>query len=61
MEQDEIGWQNFVEGKITQSWGMLQLLHYQEQQPKRTMDMWTAGLVTQLLELTHGMWLTILE
>jgi hypothetical protein len=56
-EQDEIGWQNFVEGKITRSWGMLQLLHYQELHSKHTMDMWTAGLVTQLLELTHGMWL----
>jgi hypothetical protein len=57
MEQDEIGWQNFVEGKITQSWGMLQIQHYQEQHSKRTMDKWTSGLVTQLLELTHGMWL----
>jgi hypothetical protein len=57
-EQDEIGWQNFVEGKITQSWGMLQLQHYQqEQHSKRTVDKWTSGLVTQLLELTHGMWL----
>jgi hypothetical protein len=36
---------------------MLQLLHYQEQHSKHTMDMWIAGLVTQLLELTHGMWL----
>jgi hypothetical protein len=55
-EQDEIGWQNFVEGKITRSWGMLQL-HYQEKHSKRTVDKWTSGLVTQLLELTHGMWL----
>jgi hypothetical protein len=57
MEQDEIGWQNFVEGKITRSWGMLQIQHYQEQHSKRTVDKWTSGLVTQLLELTHGMWL----
>jgi hypothetical protein len=56
-EQDEIGWQNFVEGKIMQSWGMLQLQHYQEQQSKHTVDKWTSGLVTQLLELTHRMWL----
>jgi hypothetical protein len=57
MEQDEIGWQNFMEGKITRSWGMLQIQLYQEQHSKRTMDKWTSGLVTQLLELTHGMWL----
>jgi hypothetical protein len=56
-EQDEIGWQNFVEGKISRSWGILQLQHYQDQHSKRTVDKWTSGLVTQLLELTHGMWI----
>jgi hypothetical protein len=35
-EQDKIGWQNFVEGKITRSWGMLQLQHYQEQMDIQT-------------------------
>jgi hypothetical protein len=57
VEQDEIGWQNFAEGKISRSWGSLQLQHYQEQHSRRTVDKWTSGLVTQLLELTHGMWL----
>jgi hypothetical protein len=57
VEQDAIGWQNFVEGKITRSWGMLQLQCYQEQCSKRTVDKWTSRLVTQLLELTHRMWL----
>jgi hypothetical protein len=55
-EQDEIGWQNFVKGKISQSWGNLQLIHYQEQHSKRMVDNWMSGLVIQLLELTHGMW-----
>jgi hypothetical protein len=57
VEQDEIGWQNFVEGKISWSWGMLQLQHYQEQHSKQTVDKWMSGLVTQLLELTHRMWI----
>jgi hypothetical protein len=52
-----MGGKIFAEGKIMQSWGMLQLQHYQEQHSKRTVDKWTSGLVTQLLELTHGMWL----
>jgi hypothetical protein len=56
-EQDEIGWQNFVEGKISRSWGILQLQHYQDQHSKRTVNKWTSGLVTQLLELTHSMWI----
>jgi hypothetical protein len=34
VEQDEIGWQNFIEGKISWSWGTLQLQHYQEQHSK---------------------------
>jgi hypothetical protein len=33
-EQDEVGWQNFVKGKISQSWGNLQLIHYHEQHSK---------------------------
>jgi hypothetical protein len=56
LEQDKIGWQNFVEGKISKSWGVLQWNHYQEQLSVRTGDKWSMGLVTQLLELTHGMW-----
>jgi hypothetical protein len=55
-EQDEIRWQNFIEGKISQSWGNLQLIHYQEQHSKRMVDKWTSGLVTQVLELIHRMW-----
>ena len=56
-EQDEIGWQNFVEGKISKTWGDLQFLYYQEHFSNRSVDKWTSGLVTRLLELTHGMWI----
>jgi hypothetical protein len=34
LEQDEIGWQNFVEGKISKYWGYLQLIHYQDSHSK---------------------------
>jgi hypothetical protein len=30
LEQDEIGWKNFVEGKISKHWGYLQLVYYHE-------------------------------
>jgi hypothetical protein len=53
-EQDKIGWQNFVEGKIPNHWGHLQLLHYQESHSKWLEDRWTSSLVSHLLELTHG-------
>jgi hypothetical protein len=30
LEQEEIGWQNFAEGKISKLWGQLQLDYYNE-------------------------------
>jgi hypothetical protein len=56
LEQDEIGWQNFVEGKISKHCGYLQLLYYHDLHSKQSVDRWTSGLVSHLLELTHGMW-----
>jgi hypothetical protein len=56
LEQDEIGWQNFVEGKISNHWGYLQLLYYHDLHSKQSVGRWTLGLVSHLLELTHGMW-----
>ncbi len=55
LEQDKIGWQNFVEGKISKLWGQLQFDYYHEIHLKQSMDSWTAGLVSHLLELVHRM------
>jgi hypothetical protein len=55
VEQDKISWQNFVEGKISKSWGKIQWQHYQEQLSMQSGDKWTAGLVTCLLKLMPGM------
>ena len=30
LEQDEIGWNNFVEGKFSRKWETAQELHYRE-------------------------------
>ncbi len=54
--QDVIGWQNFMEGKIAMEWGQLQDCHYVHLQSRCTVDHWTSGLISQLLELTRGMW-----
>jgi hypothetical protein len=54
IDQDKIGWQNFVEGKIAKRGDQLE--HYQTQFSKQMVDRWTSGLITRLLELTHGMW-----
>jgi hypothetical protein len=47
LEQDEIGWQNFTEGKISKLWGQLQFDYYHEIHSTRSMDCWTASLVSQ--------------
>jgi hypothetical protein len=44
-----------VEGKISKHWGYLQLIHYQDSHSKWLVYRWTSGLVSHLLELTHGM------
>jgi hypothetical protein len=54
-EQDTIGWQNFVEGKISRKWGKLQEAHYEEFRSIHSVDLWAQGLVTQLMEFTHDM------
>lgn len=54
-EQDTIGWQNFVEGKISRKWGKLQEAHYEEFRSIHSGDLWAQGLVTQLMEFTHDM------
>ena len=56
LEQDEIGWQNFAEGKISKRWRLLQEEYFQEIDSSRSADRWAEGMVSQLLELTHSQW-----
>jgi hypothetical protein len=42
---------------IKESGQPLQLNYYQELHSKCSVDRWTSGLVSHLLELTHGMWI----
>jgi hypothetical protein len=55
-EQDSIGWQNFVEGKIACSWTALQEDYYIASGSQHSAAVWALGLVTHLLELVHAMW-----
>lgn len=56
-EQEEIGWQNFVEGKLSKTWRDMQEVHYASIGSQRTASAWATGLVTRLLEAVHNMWL----
>jgi hypothetical protein len=54
--QDQIGWTNFTEGKISTRWRTLQATHYQTICLRRSSEQWAAGLVTTLLSMVHSQW-----
>jgi hypothetical protein len=55
--QDSIGWQNSVKGKLSTLWGALEETHYSFINSQCSSSKWSAGLVTQLLEFIHAVWL----
>ena len=55
--QDIIGWRRFMEGMISKEWAEIQRDHYNLFGGKVTPPKWAQGLVTRLLEVTHGQWL----
>jgi len=56
-DQDCIGWTNMLEGKMSKLWRARQEEHYQEIRAKKTSRAWAHGLVRQLLEMTHRLWI----
>jgi hypothetical protein len=54
---DEIGWRRFMEGMISKEVINIQRKATVEEDSKLTLEKWGAGLVTRLLEVTHGQWL----
>ena len=55
--QDRIGWMNTTEGKLSHHWRQLQAEHYKAIDSPRSASKWAAGLVTNLLGITHSQWL----
>lgn len=57
-EQDEIGWQNFMERKFSSKWLLdIQERHCRNVGSRRTARGWAQNLVSLLLEMVHGQWL----
>jgi hypothetical protein len=54
--QDSIGWLHTTEGKISQQWQGLQRAHYRSIGSCRSSRKWAAGLITNLLSITHSQW-----
>jgi hypothetical protein len=54
---DLIGWRRFMEGMISVEVIAIQRRAMGDDELKLTLEKWGAGLVTRLLETTHGQWL----
>ena len=55
-EQDHIGWDATMEGRISKSWAVIQSEHYRSISSRRTAENWAAGVVEGLWEWTHHIW-----
>ena len=55
--QDGIGWVKFMEGMISREVVAIQEGHHPTSPSLVTLDAWAIGLVTRLLEITHGQWI----
>ena len=55
--QDKIGWRRFMEGMVSTELLKLQSESARIQGLKLSMSRWSTGLITKLLEVTHGQWI----
>ena len=55
--QDLIGWRRFMEGMISKEMVEIQRQFCEMVETKMTAEQWAQGLITKLLETTHGQWL----
>jgi hypothetical protein len=55
--QDRIGWIHTTKGKISSQWAALQADYYRSIDSPHLPQKWAAGLVTNLLSVTHAQWM----
>jgi hypothetical protein len=56
-DQDEIGWQQFMEGMVSKGLREIQTMYSAIDGSNVSHKQWTTGVVVKLLEATHGQWL----
>ena len=54
--QDEIGWDNMVEGRMVRAWRDIQEQHITEKEYCSTALGWAVGVVVGMLEMVHSWW-----
>jgi hypothetical protein len=57
LSQDKIGWRRFLEGMISTEVSAIQRQYMTVNGSRMSLDKWCAGLITRLLEITHGQWI----
>ena len=57
VSQDSIGWRRFMKGMISKEMVKIQREYCGLDGIEITADQWAKGLITKLLEITHGQWL----
>jgi len=55
--QDRIGWRRFMEGMVSKEICGIQRQHLILEGSSLSVNRWMSGLITKLLEITHGQWL----
>jgi hypothetical protein len=55
--QDIIGWDNFVMGMVSHKLLNIQSIHFHTAGKSHRATRWIAGLITQLLQVTHTQWI----
>ena len=56
-DQDNIGWDNLLEGRMSLQFRRHQKLYYRSTRSRRSVDSWASGLVERLVLLTHSQWI----
>jgi hypothetical protein len=57
LSQDKIWWRRFLEGMISKEITSTQQQYIAINGSHMSLDKWCTGLITRLLEITHGQWL----
>ena len=55
--QDEIGWDNFIEGKLTTEIRLIQAKHLDIPASNKTVTKWITGLISYLIKIIHSQWI----
>jgi hypothetical protein len=57
LSHDKIGWRRFLKGMISKEITVVQRQFYALNGSCVSLEKWSSGLITRLLEITHGQWL----